>query len=56
MGAKTWNCRDEAQDTQDMYDRSGKSATRQQVLIINDLVGNTKGNRAATCCPFLGNI
>jgi hypothetical protein len=35
-----------------MDDGSKKSATRQQMLIVNDLAGNTKGNTAATCCSF----
>jgi DNA primase large subunit len=36
-----------------MNDRSKKSATRQQVLIVNDLSGNTKSYKPATCSPFL---
>jgi hypothetical protein len=39
-----------------MDDRSGKSATRQQVLIVNDLAGNTKSYKPATCCSFLGKV
>jgi type II secretory pathway pseudopilin PulG len=44
------------QGTQDKHDRSGKSATRQQMLIVNDLAGNTKSNKPATCCSFSGFI
>jgi hypothetical protein len=35
-------------ETQDMDDRSKKSATRQQVFIVNDLAGNKNGNKGAT--------
>jgi hypothetical protein len=38
-------CREESQD---MDGRSGKPATWQQVLIINDLSGNKIGNKPAT--------
>jgi type II secretory pathway pseudopilin PulG len=42
------------QGTQDKHDRSGKPATPQQSLIVNDLARNIKSNRPVTCCTFSG--
>jgi hypothetical protein len=36
--------------------RSGKGETRLQMLMVKDLAGNTKGNRAVTCNRFLGEM
>jgi hypothetical protein len=48
--------REEWQEPPDMGDRSGKSATSATSLIVNDLAGNTKSYKPATCCSFAGFI
>jgi hypothetical protein len=46
----------EAFSLQLIHRKSEKWVTSATSLIVNDLAGNTIGNKVATCCPFLGEM